>query len=117
MILDARFAYIIANSTIKCILNSMSEAKDYIVIDTREAFEFNESHADGAVNISPMEFMSGTLPKQLQSVAKDTKLILYCRTGQRSNTCSMILKQFGFTNIINGVSEGRVSQMIQNNIL
>lgn len=95
----------------------MSDVKDYIVIDTREPFEYNQSHVDGAVNISTMEFMSGTLPQQLQDVPKDTKLILYCRTGQRSNTCSMILKQFGFTNIINGISEGRVRQMLQNDTL
>lgn len=93
----------------------MTNSKDYILIDTREPNEYNQSHADGSVNISSMEFMSGYLPKQLQDVPKETKLVLYCRTGQRSNTCSMILRDHGFTNIVNGISEGRVAQMVKNN--
>lgn len=93
----------------------MINSKDYILIDTREPDEYRQSHADGAVNISSMEFMSGYLPKGLQEVPKETKLVLYCRTGQRSNTCSMILREHGFTNIVNGISEGRVTQMVKNN--
>ncbi len=88
-------------------------SKNYIVVDTREPFEYDQSHVEGAVNIPPMEFMSGALPAALQDVSKETKLILYCRTGQRSNTCSIILRQLGFTNLVNGTSEGRVRQMIQ----
>lgn len=88
-------------------------SKDYIIIDTRELFEFDESHVDGAVNIPPMEFMKDQIPPALSDVSKDTKIVLYCRTGQRSNTCSMILRQFGFTNIVNGTSEGRVRQLLE----
>lgn len=95
----------------------MNKSKNYILIDTREPFEYDQSHADGAVNISSMEFMSGSVPQALRVVPKETKLVLYCRTGQRSNTCSMILRQFGFTNLVNGISEGRVNQMVQNNEL
>ena len=91
----------------------MSEKSiDYLIIDTREPSEFARSHVEGAVNISSMEFMSGDVPEKLKDVAKDQPILLYCMTGQRSNTCSMILQQHGFTNLTNGINEGRVRQML-----
>lgn len=83
-----------------------------IIIDTREPFEYDTSHVDGAVNIPPAEFMTGLVPDELGGVAKDHPIILYCRSGQRSNTCGMILRQFGFTNIINGTNEHHVRKML-----
>ena len=88
---------------------------DQLIIDTREPSEFQQSHVDGAINIPPTEFMLGQIPKALRDVSKDSKIILYCRTGQRSNTCSMILRQFGFTNLVNGTSEQRVNAMLKAN--
>ena len=82
-----------------------------IIIDTREPFEYAASHVDGAINISPMEFMRG-LPEKLKDVPKDEQIILYCRSGQRSNTCSMILRQFGYTNLVNGTNEQRVRKLL-----
>lgn len=84
---------------------------DYLIIDTREPFEYASGHADGAINISSSEFMTGGVPEKLKDVAKDQPIILYCRSGQRANTCSMILQQYGFTNITNGINAQRVTQM------
>lgn len=84
---------------------------DRIIIDTREPNEYQMSHVDGAVNIPPAEFMQG-VPTTLRDVAKDTQIVLYCRTGQRSNTCSMILRAAGFTNLVNGVNEHRVRSLL-----
>lgn len=88
------------------------ESLKYLVIDTREPSEYARSHVDGAINISTMEFVSGKVPKALENVAKDTSILLYCLSGQRSNTCSMILRGHGFTNLTNGINEGRVRQML-----
>lgn len=85
----------------------------YLIIDTREPSEFARSHVEGAINISSMEFMSGEVPEALSGVSKDQPILLYCMTGQRSNTCSMFLQQLGFTNITNGISENRVRQMLK----
>ncbi|MDQ5969572.1 MAG: phage shock protein [Patescibacteria group bacterium] len=84
-----------------------------LIIDTREPFEYQMSHVDNAINIPPDEFMTGVIPEKLKDISKDQLIILYCRSGQRSNTCSMILDQFGFTNIVNGTSEQRVKQMLR----
>lgn len=83
-----------------------------LIIDTREPFEYAQSHVPGAINIPPAEFMAG-LPKKLRDVAKDEQIILYCRSGQRSNTCSMILRAAGFTNLVNGKNEGHVRKLLE----
>lgn len=84
----------------------------HIIIDTREDFEYAESHVDGAINIPPSQFMTGELPQQLDAVAKDALVIVYCRSGSRSNVVSHLLRQHGFTNITNGVNQGRVEQLL-----
>lgn len=83
-----------------------------IIIDTREPVEYNDSHVDGAINIPPAMFMQAELPPQLATLAKDQEIIVYCRSGARSNTVSHILQSAGFTNIINGVNEGRVRVLL-----
>lgn len=84
-----------------------------IIVDTREPFEYAASHVEGAINVPPMEFMTGKVPEALVDVPKDEEVILYCRSGQRSNTCSMILRQHGFTNLVNGTNEMRVKALLQ----
>ncbi len=77
-----------------------------ILIDVREPSEFARGHANGAINISPMEIMRGA--KDLTDVPKDTELILYCVSGSRSNASINILRQLGFTNLVNGVNKDQV---------
>jgi rhodanese-related sulfurtransferase len=84
-----------------------------LIIDTREPYEYEKSHVEGAINISPAEFLSGVIPEALENIPKDTPIIMYCMTGHRSNTCSMILYSYGFTDITNGTNENRVRQMLQ----
>ncbi len=49
---------------------------------------------------------------KLDGVAKDDPIILYCRSGARSNTCGMILQQAGYTNLTNGINEHHVRQLL-----
>ena len=79
-----------------------------LIIDVREPFEFASGHVEGALNIPPTELMAGA--KQLADVAKDTELVLYCRTGSRSNVAIQILQQLGFTNLINGINADHVKK-------
>lgn len=84
-----------------------------IVIDTREAYEYQASHFPGAINISTQAFMSGVVPEQLENVAKDHPVIVYCRSGARSNTVGHILRGHGFTNITNGINEHHVARLLE----
>jgi len=79
---------------------------DKIIVDVREPFEFMMGHVKGALNIPPSILMAGA--KQLQGVPKDAEIILYCRTGSRSSASMIILKQMGYTNLVNGINKDHV---------
>lgn len=79
---------------------------DYFVIDVREPEEYASGHVQGAVNVPPALLMAG--PTELRDLPKDTKLIVYCRTGSRSNVAAHILRQLGFTDITNGINKEHV---------
>lgn len=83
-----------------------------VIIDTREVDEYAKSHVEGARNIPPHKFLNGDAIKELKEVEKDTCIILYCRSGARSNTCSKILQDAGYTNLVNGVNEHRVRTLL-----
>lgn len=77
-----------------------------IIIDVREPHEYASGHVNGALNIPPSELLAGA--KQLESVPKDTPLVLYCRSGSRSNASMHILRSLGYTNMTNGISKQHV---------
>jgi len=79
-----------------------------IIIDVREPYEYEAGHVKGALNIPPAELLAGA--RQLDDVAKDTELVLYCKTGSRSNVSIQILRGLGFTNLVNGVNAGQVEK-------
>lgn len=77
-----------------------------VFIDVREPEEFARNHVEGAINIPPSELMTGA--KVLIDVPKQTKLVVYCITGSRSNASINILKSLGFENIENGINKQQV---------
>lgn len=81
---------------------------DKLIIDVREPQEFALGHVKGALNIPSASLMAGF--PELESIPKDTQLILYCKTGSRSALAIILLKQKGFTNLINGMNKEQVSK-------
>lgn len=79
-----------------------------VIIDVREPFEYGSGHVDGAINVPPAELLAGA--PALKNIDKNTTLIVYCLSGSRSNASIQILKQMGFTNLINGVNAERVEK-------
>lgn len=77
-----------------------------IFIDVREPFEFASGHVKGAINIPPSKLMAGA--KKLDGVPKDTELVLYCLSGSRSNSSMHILREMGYTNLVNGINKNQV---------
>ncbi|HEY8992944.1 MAG TPA: rhodanese-like domain-containing protein [Candidatus Microsaccharimonas sp.] len=77
-----------------------------IIVDVREPFEFATGHVKGALNIPPSDLMAGA--KKLSAIEKDAPLILYCRTGSRSNVGIQILSGLGYTNLTNGINKQQV---------
>jgi len=88
--------------TIQEIINN----NDTTVIDVRTSSEFGVSHYPDAINI-PLD----ELPKHLSQLkAKNSPIILYCRSGNRSGIGMNFLHQQGFTEVYNG---GGLSDMLQ----
>lgn len=77
-----------------------------IIIDVREPFEYMTGHVKGALNIPPSELMAGA--EKLAGIDKDSPLVLYCRTGSRSNVAIQILQGLGYTNLTNGINKQQV---------
>jgi len=77
-----------------------------IIIDVREPFEFAMGHVKGAINMPPSKLINGA--KQLQGIPKDAEIILYCRSGSRSNASANIMKSMGYTNITNGINKEQI---------
>jgi rhodanese-related sulfurtransferase len=78
----------------------------YVIIDVREPDEFATGHVKGALNIPPSRLMSGA--KQLADVPKDASIVVYCRSGSRSNVAAHILHGLGYNNVANGINKEQV---------
>ena len=77
----------IKTEEVKEILDNKDE--NYILIDVREDYEFREGHIPGAVNI-PLGNITSV------DYSKDKTLIVYCRSGNRSNQAAIKLKNMGY---------------------
>ena len=73
----------------------MESASDYILLDVRTQEEFDQSHIPGAICL-PNEFIAADMPFPF---AKDTELLLYCRSGHRSAEAAEKLRDLGFSNV------------------
>jgi len=68
--------------------------EDYIILDVRTQDEYNEGHLDKALLI-PVDELKG----RLGELPKDKPIIVYCRSGARSNRAANILIENGFTEV------------------
>ena len=78
---------------------------DLILLDTREPHEYAEAHLDGAVLVPPAEVL-----ERIDEIAPDTsqRLLVYCRTGNRSaRAVHQLQEELGYENAVN-VSGGIV---------
>ena len=69
-----------------------------VLIDVREAEEFQTGHLPGAIHMSRgmLEFKLAANP-QFQS--RDLKITLYCKTSGRAALCAQSLKEMGYLNV------------------
>lgn len=78
--------------------------ENYLVIDVRSPEEYNEGHVKHAINI-PVDTLESRL-SEIESF-KDKDVITVCNTGKKSAKAQQILKDNGFTKVLNaeGVKE------------
>jgi phage shock protein E len=73
------------------------------VIDVRTASEFAEGHVQGARNL---DIQNGDFEKALETLDKDLAYNVYCRSGRRSAAAVEMMRNAGFTNVVDlGASE------------
>ena len=70
---------------------------DSVIIDVRTPAEFADGHVEGAIN---MDLEGGVFEAEFANLDPSQSYIVYCRTGRRSSVAHSILKDNGFTDVI-----------------
>ena len=83
--------------------------EDFLLIDVREPWEFEEFHISGAQLIPTGLFKDGSAISQLP---RDRQIVLQCQSGSRSANCLEILVDAGISNVTH--LEGGIIAWIQN---
>lgn len=74
----------------------MDSEEGYIILDVRTQEEYDEGHIPGAIVISHEE-----IAEKAEEVLtdKDQLILVYCRSGRRSEIAAEALVELGYTNI------------------
>lgn len=76
----------------------MEEHPEALVLDVRTAGEFHAGHIPGARNI---DMMSPRFRDDVSGISRDSVVLLYCRSGNRSYHAGNLMKQLGFEHVYN----------------
>lgn len=101
------------------------EASDTTLIDTREAWEYDEGHLPGAIRLDWMELVDEATrgvksATEIESILEDRGIdtdrsrptVLYCNTSRRLTHTFVVLRSLGFENI--AVYEGSLTEWEEN---
>lgn len=82
--------------TVQEVKEKLDRGGDVIVLDVREDWERDIAHLEGALPIPVNE-----IPNRLQELDPTKEIVVYCHTGQRSDTVAKFLIREGFTQAVN----------------
>ena len=82
---------------------------DYTLIDVRTTEEYQSGHIQNALNF---DFYSESFQKDILTLEKNSQIILYCRTQNRSTKTADFLKEKGYRDI--KVIEGGITSWVKN---
>src|SRR4051812_42914577 len=70
--------------------------EEFLLIDTREDFEWVAGHISGATHLG-----KGVIERDIEKLAPDTEteIVLYCGGGFRSALAADALQKMGYTNV------------------
>lgn len=83
----------ITTSEVKSIIDNYDKNKDVVIIDVRTESEYKSGHLKETVNIPVSEISS-------IEYDKDTKIIVYCRSGSRSANAAKMLSEMGYSKVL-----------------
>ncbi len=78
------------------VAKNMMEQENIIILDVREEYEYADGHIQDAV-LLPL----GSIKKEAETMIpdKNTVLLVYCRSGNRSKAASADLIDLGYQNV------------------
>lgn len=72
----------------------------YVLIDVRDAFEFNKGHIDGAINITAFQAFDDATKEMFRKTKSEGKtIILYSEDPDKASSAWMLLHQLGYENV------------------
>ena len=77
--------------------NVVLDYDNSILIDVRASDEYKSGHLEGAINIPYDDIVKGV--SKLDGVSFDTPIVVYCKSGGRSNKAFEALKSAGYANV------------------
>ena len=81
--------------------------KGAFLVDVRSPGEYSSGSVSGAVNI-PLD----TIQQQLDKFKGKQNIVVFCRSGSRSNMAKNILSQNGFQNVVDGRTWENVNSVL-----
>ncbi|MFN2422705.1 MAG: rhodanese-like domain-containing protein [Cryomorphaceae bacterium] len=78
-------------------LSGKTQATNVVLLDTREAEEYEVSHLSGAIHVGYKSFDE----ELVADLPKDAEIVVYCSVGKRSEEIGDRLKKMGFTDVQN----------------
>lgn len=75
----------------------METEEDFLILDVRTPEEFAAGHIPGAINIPNETIGTEEIPDLSR---KDQKILVYCRSGNRSRQACGKLAKLGYTNLL-----------------
>lgn len=82
--------------SVKELKQMKDNGEDFQLIDVREPHEYEVAQIGG--ELIPL----ATVPENVDKISKDKKVVIHCRSGQRSgNAVKFLEQQHGFENLYN----------------
>ena len=86
----------ISVNEVENIIKNYQDIENVFIIDVREFSEYEEGHLSNSVNI-PLGNIESV--GDIYGIEKESKIIVYCRSGNRSKTAQVMLEKLGYTNV------------------
>ena len=87
-------------------------SENEIIVDVRTVQEWNTGHLESAIHIEWQDILTIS-----ETVTKDKKIYLYCRSGNRSGKAAKILNDAGYFQAINAGSISKAKELLNKDII
>ena len=100
--------FLISMLAVSALSIESNENLNALIVDVRTPQEYQASKIEGSINIEWQNILDiSNLVK-----TKKGKIILYCRSGNRSGKALKILEENGYSNVINAGSVSNASKIL-----